>query len=201
MKTEIAGDVSELDTHSFGPRSLTWWGTLSFISLESSAFALAAGSYLYLMARAPEWPLNSPLPNHWPGTIVTLLLLFSVPLNLLVSRWAHQENMPKVRWGLVGMSLFGIAPLLVRIFEFPALNVFWDQNAYGSVLWFLLGLHTAHLLTDLGDTLVLAALMFTRHGQNGRRFSDVTDNAFYWNFVVLAWLPMYVLIYWIPVLR
>jgi heme/copper-type cytochrome/quinol oxidase subunit 3 len=66
------------------------------------------------------------------------------------------------------------------------------------VVWFLLGLHTTHLLTDVADTIVLTALMFTRHGFNGRRFSDVTDNAFYWDFVILSWLPIYFLIYWVP---
>jgi cytochrome c oxidase subunit III len=39
--------------------------------------------------------------------------------------------------------------------------------------------------------------MFTRHG-HGKRFSDVSDNAFYWNFVVLSWPPIYVLLYWTP---
>jgi heme/copper-type cytochrome/quinol oxidase subunit 3 len=39
--------------------------------------------------------------------------------------------------------------------------------------------------------------MFTRHAQP-RRFSDVTDNCFYWNFVVLSWLPLYFVLYWIP---
>ena len=43
-----------------------------------------------------------------------------------------------------------------------------------------------------------AALMFTRKGNNLRRFGDVQDNAMYWNFVVGAWLPIYVCIYWIP---
>jgi heme/copper-type cytochrome/quinol oxidase subunit 3 len=64
-------------------------------------------------------------------------------------------------------------------------------------VWALLGLHTAHILTDVIDTWVLTALMFTRHA-HGKRFSDVDDNAFYWNFVVLSWLPIYVLIYWVP---
>jgi hypothetical protein len=26
----------------------------------------------------------------------------------------------------------------------------------------------------------------------------VGDNAFYWDFVVLSWLPIYFLIYWLP---
>ena len=96
------------------------------------------------------------------------------------------------------MSLAGILPLVVRAFEFPALKILWDANAYGSIVWILLGLHTTHLLTDLGDTLVLTALMFTRHGRTGRRFSDVHDNAFYWDFVVVSWIPIYLLIYWAP---
>ena len=89
------------------------------------------------------------------------------------------------------MCAFGIAPLIVRWFEFATLNILWDANAYGSMLWMLLGLHTAHLLTDVGDTIVLAVLMFTRHGYSGRRFGDVQDNAFYWDFVVVTWLPIY----------
>jgi heme/copper-type cytochrome/quinol oxidase subunit 3 len=65
------------------------------------------------------------------------------------------------------------------------------------VVWILLGLHTTHIITDLVDTLVLAALMFTRHGPNLRRFGDVQDNAIYWNFVVATWLPIYGCIYWL----
>ena len=98
---------------------------------------------------------------------------------------------------MVVMSLIAVATLPLRAYEFALLPVKWDANAYGSAVWFLLGLHTTHLVTDLGDTVVLAVLMFTRHG-HGRRFSDVTDNAFYWNFVVIAWLPIYVLLYWGP---
>ena len=195
---KIARDVSDLPTFSFGPRTLTWWGTLGFMALEGSGFVLAAGSYLYLMTLAPKWPLNAPQPDAWPGTIVAILLLLSMPLNIVLGRWAKACDLGKVRLGLVGMSLLGVAPLIVRCFEFPALNVSWDSNAYGSIVWFLLALHSTHLLTDVGDTLVLTALMFTRHGRNGRRFSDVSDNVFYWDFVVLTWLPIYFVLYWLP---
>ena len=39
--------------------------------------------------------------------------------------------------------------------------------------------------------------MFTRHGR-GKRFVDVSENAFYWYFVVLAWLPIYAVVYLVP---
>ena len=198
MKHGVVLDVTKLPAHGLGTASLSWWGTLAFMSLEGTGFALAIASYLYLMVLAPKWPLNSPPPDLGPGTWVTLLLIASEPLNRLLAGWARQEDMRKVRLGLIGMCLFGIAPLIVRAFEFPNLNVRWDSDAYGSIVWFLLGLHTTHLLTDVADTVVLTVLMFTRHGWNGRRFSDVSDNAFYWDFVILSWLPIYFLIYWVP---
>ena len=95
------------------------------------------------------------------------------------------------------MSVIGLVLIAIRFYEFTQLNVRWDQNAYGSITWFLLALHATHIITDFGDTGVLTALMFTRHGK-GKRFSDVEDNAFYWYFVVGSWVPMYLLIYWVP---
>ena len=198
MRERVAVDLSRLPLHGMGRTSVTWWGTMAFMLIEGTGFALVIAVYLYLMSRASTWPIDAPPPDLLPGTLVTLILIASLVPNYLISRWAEQQDLHKVRIGVIVMSLFGIAPLIARAFEFPALRVSWDTNAYGSVVWTLLGLHTTHILTDLVDTLVLAALMFTRHGRNRRRFGDVQDNAMYWNFVVAAWLPIYACIYWIP---
>ena len=198
MRERVVADLSRLPLHGLGSASVTWWGTLSFMLIEGTGFALVIAVYLYLMSIAATWPIDAPRPNLLPGTLVTVALIASVVPNYLVSRWAEQQDMRKVRIGMFVMSILGIAPLVTRFFEFPALNVKWDSNAYGSIVWILLGLHTTHIITDLIDTMVLAALMFTRHGDNLRRFGDVQDNAMYWNFVVAAWLPIYGCIYWIP---
>jgi cytochrome c oxidase subunit 3 len=195
MRERIVLDLGKLPMHGMGTVSLTWWGTLAFMLIEGTGFALAIAVYLYLMSLAPTWPINAPPPDLLPGTLVTLILLLSLVPNIMISRWAHRQDLRKVRIGMVIMSIFGIAPLIVRIFEFSALKVNWDDNAYGSVVWILLGLHTTHIITDLVDTLVLGALMFTRHGQNLKRFGDVKDNAMYWNFVIATWLPIYGCIY------
>jgi len=55
-------------------------------------------------------------------------------------------------------------------------------------------LHTVHLVTDFIDSVVLGVLMFTGP-LSGRRFVDVSENAVYWDFVVLSWLPLYAVIY------
>jgi cytochrome c oxidase subunit 3 len=198
MKQIIVLDLSKLPPHGLGTASPTWWGTLAFILIEGTGFALAIVVYLYLMSLAPHWPLHAPAPDLLPGTVLTLLLIASLLPNILVARWARAQDLRKVRIGLIVMSLMGIAPLIVRVFEFPAMHINWDQNAYGSIVWVMLGLHTTHILTDLVDTLVLTALMFSRHGDNPRRYGDVSDNAMYWNFVVGTWLPMYVCLYWVP---
>lgn len=198
MKTRLALDVSKLPLHGSGTSSPTWWGTLAFMLIEGTGFALAIATYLYLMTLSPRWPPASGPPDLLPGTVLTLLLVASVLPNMLLARWARDHRLKHVQAGLVLMCLLGIAPLVLRIFEFPALKVTWDQNAYGSITWLLLGLHTTHILTDLVDTVVLTALMFTRHADNGRRFGDVEDNAMYWNFVVITWLPIYGCLYWIP---
>jgi heme/copper-type cytochrome/quinol oxidase subunit 3 len=61
----------------------------------------------------------------------------------------------------------------------------------------LLILHTIHLVTDLIDSVVLTVLMFTGP-LSGRRFVDVSENAFYWYFVVGSWLLIYATVYWAP---
>ena len=198
MTSRQVFDISHLPTFGFGLQSPMWWGTLAYIALEGTGFALAAGMYLYLAHVGLQWPNGAPLPNPWPGTIVTGILVVSAIPNMLATRWARAQDVLKTRIMIVVMTVAGIAPLVVRWFEFPALNVQWDVNAYGSIVWLLLGLHTTHLLTDVGETIVLAVLMFTKHGTRGRRFSDVSDNATYWNFVILSWLPIYFLIYWAP---
>ncbi len=196
MTQAIERDVSALPTYGFGPQSGPWWGAMGFIALEGMGFAIAIGTYLYLMATNDRWPLDAP-PNIWMGSAMTLLLVLSVAPNEWTNRLAYRLDLFWVRIALIIMCVIGAGALVVRGFEFTNLNTRWDTDAYGSIVWMILGLHTVHLATDLGDTIVLTVLMFTRHAQP-RRFSDVTDNAFYWNFVVLAWLPLYVVLYWIP---
>jgi heme/copper-type cytochrome/quinol oxidase subunit 3 len=191
-------DLSGLPEDGFGPRSLSWWGTWGYILIEGTGFVLMGGIYLYLALLAPQWPLATAVPDLWPGTTIAALLLASIGPNLLVARWGRQCRLRHVRIGLFVMCLCGLVPLAVRAFEFDAFHISWDGNAYGSAVWMLLGLHTAHIMTDLGETIVLTVLMFTRHGRQPRRFGDVVDNAMYWNFVVLSWLPIYLLLYWYP---
>ena len=114
-----------------------------------------------------------------------------------MSQRAEHYDLAGVRIGLVLMVAIGLALLAVRAFEFTALNVRWDTNAYGSIVWAILALHTLHTATDVYDSAVLAVLVFVKK-VDGRKFSDVADNALYWHFIVWSWVVLYGVVYWTP---
>jgi heme/copper-type cytochrome/quinol oxidase subunit 3 len=191
-------DVSALPPGAFGSRALTFWGTLGIVVIESTAFALAIAAYFYLAARQPAWPPAgiSPPDLRW-GTINTFVLLASLVPNELARRAGEHVDLRRVRIWMTVCLAFAVAFNTIRIFEFRHLNVWWNHGAYASIVWMLLGLHATHVVTDFLDSAVLAALMFIGPIEE-RRFVDVEENAVYWYFVVLAWLPIYGVIYWAP---
>ena len=190
-------DVSGLPSYRYGHHSLMWWGMMGLIAIEGTVFAVAVMAYFYLWSQAPAWPLSAPPPDLRWATLNIFILLASILPNHLTKRAAERGDEPRMRFWLVVCVAIGIMLLAIRGLEFTTLNVRWDTNAYGSVVWVLLGLHTVHLATDVYDTLALAALMFTGP-QEGRRHVDVAENAMYWYFVVYSWIPIYAVLYWMP---
>jgi heme/copper-type cytochrome/quinol oxidase subunit 3 len=198
MQKKFVLDLRELPDHGFGTRSLTWWGTVGMFAIESTTLAIGGAAYFYLMMQEPHWPPVAKVPDLGFSTAVTAIFLLSLIPNIWLERRAKKYDLRATRIGMVAMSLIGAVLVAMRLYEFSRLNVRWDWNAYGSAVWGLLGLHTVHVVTDLVDTIVLAALLFTEHGHRARRFVDTAENAMYWNFVVIAWLPVYAIIYWVP---
>jgi heme/copper-type cytochrome/quinol oxidase subunit 3 len=195
--TTRAIDVSGLPEYGFGHRSILWWATLGLVAIEGTMFALLIATYLFLKGRAETWPPGVSPPLLTWGTVNLVVLLASTIPNELTKRAAYRLDLRKVQIWMVVCIAFGIAFNVVRIFEFRSLNVSWDTNAYGSVTWALLGFHTVHILTDLADTIVLALVMFIGPVDE-HRFVDASENAMYWYFVVIAWLPIYAVIYLAP---
>ena len=190
-------DVSRLPTVAFGVHSITWWGVMGMMAIEGTVFLLMIASYFYLHSRNLEWPPHGNPPDLFWGTLNLGIFLVSVIPNEWYRRRARKGDLRAVQIGLVLLSLFGIANVIVRYFELLHLNTDWSIDAYGSAVWTLMGLHVLHLLTDLADTIVLTVLFFTSLVE-GKRFMDAEENAAYWYFVVAFWVPIYLVIYWAP---
>lgn len=190
-------DVAGLPPYAFGQRSLIWWGTMAMIAIEGTMFAMLIAAYFYLKGRAPHWPPGQFPPGLLWGTLNTALLLLSTIPNQLTKVAAEKRDLGRVRLWLGVALVVALAFNIARIFEFRALNVWWDENAYGSVLWTLLGFHTFHIVTDFVDSSVLLVLLFVGPLKESH-FVDVADNAMYWYFVVASWIPIYAVIYIVP---
>jgi heme/copper-type cytochrome/quinol oxidase subunit 3 len=190
-------DVSRLPTYAFGHRSLMFWATAGMIAIEGTMFVIALVAYFYLRGIAMHWPMSAPPPDLLYGTLVTVVLLASGLPNHFAAKAAERGDLARVRLWMVVCLAFGVAFHVLRALEFTTLNTHWSANAYGSIVFALLVLHTVHMVTDFIDTIVLTVLMFTRR-VTGRRYVDVNENADYWWFVILAWLPIYFTLYWVP---
>ena len=199
MRPTFTRDVAELPTHAFSYRSLTWWGIIGFMVIEGVAFAMAIAAYFFLMSQEQSWaPRPWEPPNFIAGTLFTIVMLLSEIPNTMVKKAAESYDVGRVRRLMPWIVAIGVLLLILRGFEFNSLNILWYENAYGSILWTLLLLHTVHIGTDWVDTVVLWRLMKTPHGEEPRRLVDTDENALYWRFVWLTWLPIYALIYWVP---
>jgi heme/copper-type cytochrome/quinol oxidase subunit 3 len=188
-------DVRELPTVVFSHRSLMWWGTLGMMAIEATVFALAVMAYFYLRSHSATWPMTAPPPDLLWGTLNTAVMLASFIPAHMAKKEAEALRVHGVRLWLVISVVFSLVFVALRVMEFAGLNCRWDSSAYGSVVWLLLALHTTHIVTDMIDTMVLAVLFF-KGPLDGKRFVDASENSFYWYFVVLTWLPIYLVIYW-----
>ena len=199
LEPRFTDDVAALPTHKFGPSSLTWWGIIGYMAIEGGFFMLSFAAYFFLMGHEQGWPPEGRQPpDLLAGTLFTLIILISEIPNTMIKKAARSGDVPMIRRLLLVMVAVGVVLFIVRGFEFNSLNCLWTDDAYSSIIWALLLLHTTHLLTDWGDTVVLTALMFTPVGYEGRRWVDTDENSLYWRYVWLLWIPIYLMIYWVP---
>ena len=193
-----AVDVSEMPDVVFGYRSTVWWGTMLFALIESSTVMVSLFSYFYLRRNFDAWPPPRIVPpNLEIGTASMAVLAISLIPAWIVGRCASDMNLPKLRrWKLV-LAAFSLLIVIMRALEIANLNTRWDETAYGSVVWAIIGVHTTLLVVDVAETFAETTLVF-RGPMETKHFSDSEDGAFYWWFTVLMWVPAYVTLYWYP---
>jgi cytochrome c oxidase subunit III len=199
MSRRAALDVSTLPTIVYGPRAPIWWGVLGLMAIEGTAIAIVGVAYLYLRQNFVAWPPEgTPRPALGAATAELLVLLASVVPMAVVDRLSRSAQRRPVAIGLAIMVLLGVVSMALRALQFAgALGCRWDSHAYGSVVWTLLGMHAAHVITSTIENALLLAVLL-RGPVERKDFVDAHVNAFYWYFIVALWGPTYVLIYLAP---
>ena len=191
-------DVSKLPEFAFGNRGLMWWGVVGFLAIETTMLVICFVSYFYLRDRVTDWPPPpTPLPDLLvPSLGLALLLLSIVPVHL-ASRAAKKLDARKTIFWLIVTDAVGLAFIAVRVLTFYALNVSWDTNAYGSIVWVIISMHTFHLVSEVVETIIITAVLAAGHTEP-KYLVDATDNALYWYFIVGIWVPCYAIIFIAP---
>jgi cytochrome c oxidase subunit I+III len=197
--TRTVLDVSELPDIAFGPSDIMWWGTLGFIVIEGFTLVLCAVVYIYLTQNFNAWPpQGTPRPSLAAPTLQVVLMLLSLPVLSWTCRRAREFDVEPVKRGLVVATLLNAAFVLLRVWELKrSLHVRWDANAYGSAQWLILVMHGTLLLVELVEVGGMTLIYWFAPAEQ-KHFSDVVDLSFYYAFMVLAWMPLYVLCYWLP---
>ena len=188
-------DVADLPDLAFGSRDLMWWGTLGFVVIEGFTLALCLMVYLYLWKNYSEWPpAGTERPTLlWP-TVQVAAMLVSLPIIRRAQRVAKEFDLDATRNYLVVASLFMVAFAVLRGLELVSLHAKWSMNAYASAQWLVVGSHATLIAVEMVEILGMA-LLFWFGTVEKKHFSDVADMGFYWFFLVLAWIPCYVLNY------
>jgi heme/copper-type cytochrome/quinol oxidase subunit 3 len=194
-RQQSLGSVANLPTVTFGQRSLMWWATVGFMVIEGWTLALITGMYFYIRQNYQTWPpLGIRYPSLLVPTINLVVLIVSLVPAWLVDRAARRLDLGGVRLWLLVTSIVSIPIPVLRWYEFWALNVRWDTTAYGTAAWTIVGTHAALLLLDVFDTIGLTLFYWFKR-MPVKAMSDVSDNSFYWYFMVLIWIPLYLIVY------
>ena len=205
MSTRAVIDISELPHHEFDTYDPVWWGNNLLLTIESAMFAILIATYFYLRQNFPLWPppvaqltaTLRPLPELTVGIVNTCVLLISCVPMLMTDLAARRGNRTLCEIGLVIAVVFGLAGAVLRSFEFAAFYFRWDSNAYGSIVWFMLGMHMLHLLIATSEAILLAVWIFTREFDMKHRV-DIVTLAIYWYWVVAVWLVLFGILYFTP---
>jgi len=192
VSSRRALDVSHLPTAVLDSRSLVWWGTIVMTVIECMVFALTVGAYFYLRTVAHEWPPGRTGPPALTIPTINLgILLISVIPAIWLDKASRRRDVRTIRLALAANLVAGGTFLILRIWEFLSLH---------SVTWTILGLHTSNLLTSLLETAIVLAYFLFKPVED-RHFLDARLDGVFWYFIVITWIPLYIVVFLIPRIR
>ncbi|MBW8837573.1 MAG: heme-copper oxidase subunit III, partial [Burkholderia sp.] len=195
-----------LPRHTLDHHSPIWWGNLFLLVIETTMFGILFAAYFYLRQNFLVWPppqtdelgVNYHTQPYLGVATANLglILLSCVPM-WIADRAALKRNRPLVDAGMLATVLFGLVTIYLRWKEFGDLRIKWDDNAYGSIAWMILGMHFAHLIVGTLENGIMTAWLLT-HGLDDQHARDVRVVAVYWYWIAVIWIPLYLLVYFGP---
>lgn len=192
-------DVSEYTRTASDHRHPLIWGFAGIIAIELTIFTALSVSYFYLKMSADAWP---PHPLDYPELMLPTLNTLILIASSFVMHWADGKikkgEERELAIGLtIGVVMAALFLGLKYVEYFIESSYRWNDHAYGSIVWAIVGFHSAHVLTVALKTMIVAALAWRSYFSQEWRLA-ITVNGLYWHFVVIVWIPLYFILYWSP---
>lgn len=191
-------DASALTRLSHDRGAPIWWGIIGLILIELSVVSAFSISYFYLQMMNDTWPPPGLAPESLTIPTFTLgLMMTSCVTMYLASDAINNNKIPHfVTYTFASVAMAGTV-LSLRWQQFGEFNVRWDEHVYGSLLWTISGFHFIHVVSAAIGTAVIGGLGMWGFFNKERQLGIVVDTL-YWNFVAIAWIPFYFVLYWVP---
>ena len=199
-------DVSELPPIAFDTQSTLWWGNTLLLMIETTMFGILVALYFNVVQNTSPFPpprvdrlpvLYDSAPDLTLPAIGLIVLLVSLVPGIWLDVAARRRNVSQIKIGLVITLAFNIAAIIIRYYEYDSLHFKWNDNAYGSVTWMILGMHMLHLIVLGCEDIYLLAWTFVK-GIDDKHALDLTVTAVYWYWIVGIWIPLFLLVYILP---
>lgn len=198
MRYKPVIDARRLSHYATSTDGTLWWGMAGMIAIETAVFAALVVSYFYLKTHNDVWPLGGfDVPKLMLPTINTVVLIASSAVMYWADKGAKKDDQTRLRVGMVIATSLAALFLVLKVVEYSGVPYKWDSNAYGSIVWTIIGFHSAHVIILLMKSSVVMTLAFRGFFTPVRRMG-VIINGLYWHFVVAIWLPLYFVLYWTP---
>lgn len=198
-RTVFALDARDFTRTASDHRHPMWWGFLGMIAIELTVFTTLVVSYYYLRMSADAWPPEPlPLPELLLPTINTLILLASSGAMYWADKGIRRGQERQLAIGLTLGIVMAVVFLGLKAYEYlHHVEYRWHDHAYGSIVWTIVGFHSAHVIALVLKTVVVATLAWRGYFSQDWRLA-ITANGIYWHFVVIIWIPLYLTLYWAP---
>jgi len=199
-------DVAGLPAVGFDTKAPIWWGNALLLMIETAMFGILVALYLNVIQNTSPFPpprvdrlpvLYDSSPDLTLPVIGLIVLLASLVPGIWLDISARRRNAAGMTIGLAITLTFNIAAFVIRYYEFDSLHFKWNDNAYGSILWILLGMHLFHIIVmGCEDTYLLAWALIK--GIDEKHALDLTVTAVYWYWIVAIWVLLFPMIYILP---
>jgi cytochrome c oxidase subunit 3 len=174
---------------------LGWWGMVVLIMTEAMIFAGLLGSYFFVRAISPTWPLDHIEPPELARiSLFTVVLLgSSVPI-FWAESGIRKGNQRRLRIGLLLSFLLGASFMVNLAFEYEELHFGVRDNAYASLYYAITGLHGLHVFVGLLMNLIVQIKAWQGKFSASRHLT-VEIFGLYWHFVDVVWIFVFSSLY------